>query len=133
MKPDLAALALAASLGALLVGPVPAHAGAADYVFEPVQVEVRNGPGSELAVRLIHKPTGKPVKDAVVFRTRLDMSPDAMEAMTAKHEALPSPEPGVYRFKAHLTMEGGWALKLMARVQGEPETVTGTVVFKARD
>lgn len=132
MKPELRALALAAGLS-LAAGTMPALAGANDYVFEPIKVEVKNGPGSELAVRLVHKPTGKPVKDAVVIRTRLDMSPDNMEAMTAKHEALPSAEPGVYRFKANLTMEGGWAFKLMAKVQGEQETVTGTVIFKAKD
>ncbi|MGE0854287.1 MAG: FixH family protein [Hyphomicrobiaceae bacterium] len=132
MKPELRALALAAGLS-LAAGAMPAFAGANDYVFEPIKVEVKNGPGSELAVRLVHKPTGKPVKDAVVIRTRLDMSPDNMEAMTAKHEALPSTEPGVYRFKANLTMEGGWAFKLMAKVQGEQETVTGTVIFKAKD
>ena len=73
--------------------------GAADYAFEPVKVEVKNGKDSELAVRLVHKPTGRPVEGAVPFRTRLDMSPDNMEAMTAKHAALPAAAPGVYRFK----------------------------------
>lgn len=121
-------------LGLAIVGAAAeARAGANDYAFEPAKAEVKNGAGSELAVRLVHKPTGKLVKDAVVFRTRLDMSPENMEAMTAKHEALPSTEPGVYRFKADLTMEGRWAFKLMAKVQGEQETVTGTVVFKAKD
>jgi hypothetical protein len=128
----LCALALAASL-VVTVTAHPVLAGPNDYAFEPVKAEVKNGSGSELAVRLIHRPSGKPVKDAVVFRTRLDMSPDSMEAMTAKHEALPSTEPGVYRFKADLTMAGGWALKLMAKVQGEKDTVTGTVIFKAKD
>jgi hypothetical protein len=118
------ALALAAS---------PALASGSDYVFEPVSQEVRNGTGSELAVRLVHKPTGKAVADAVVFRTRLDMSPDDMAAMTAKHEALPATEPGVYRFRANLTMAGRWALKLMAKVQGETETIQGSVVFEAKD
>jgi hypothetical protein len=107
--------------------------GAAEYAFEPVKVEVKNGKDTELAVRLIHKPTGKPVEGAVLFRTRLDMSPDNMEAMTAKHAAMPAAEPGVYRFKADLTMAGGWALKLMAKVPGEAETVQATVVFRAKD
>jgi hypothetical protein len=132
MKPMFRSLAAAGCLIATL-GVLPASAGPNDYAFEPVSVDVRNGKGSELAVRIVHKPTGKPVVGAVVFRTRLDMSPDKMEAMTAKHEALPSAEPGVYRFKADLTMEGGWALKLMAKIQGEPDTVSGTVVFKAKD
>ena len=131
MNPTFRSLATAYLLATL--GASPASAGPNDYAFEPVSVGVRNGKGSELAVRIIHKPTGKPVVGAVVFRTRLDMSPDSMEAMTAKHEALPSTEPGVYRFKANLTMEGGWALKLMAKIQGEPDTVAGTVVFKAKD
>jgi hypothetical protein len=132
MKATFRSLAAAVCLFATL-GVLPASAGPNDYAFEPVSIDVRNGKGSELAVRIVHKPTGKPVVGAVLFRTRLDMSPDSMEAMTAKHEALPSAEPGVYRFKADLTMEGGWALKLMAKIQGETDTVTGTVVFKAKD
>lgn len=122
------------AITALAICAAPAAlAGADDYVFEPIKVEVKNGKGSELAVRLIHKPSGKPVEGAVLFRTRLDMSPDSMGEMTAKHAALPTAEPGVYRFKADLTMAGGWAFKVMAKVPGEAETVQGTVVFQAKD
>jgi hypothetical protein len=125
----------ALALAGLALAPAVsvARAGAGDYAFEPVSREVRNGDGSELAVRLLHKPTGKPVADAVIFRTRLDMSPDGMAAMTAKHEALGASEPGVYRFRANLTMAGNWALKLMTKVQGEPDTIEGSVVFEAKD
>lgn len=122
------------AIGFAIAGAIGAAvAGAADYAFEPVSVDVRKGARSELAVRLVHKPTGKPVENAVIFRTRLDMEPDAMADMTAVHEPLPVAEAGVYRFKADLTMAGQWALKLMAKVPGEKETVTGTVVFKAKD
>ena len=131
MTSKFAAFAVVLGVGAL-AGIAPALAGADDYAFEPVAVDVRNGPGSELTVRLVHKPSGKPVEKAVVFRTRLDMAPDGMEAMTATHEAAAATELGVYRFKADLTMAGQWALKLMAKVQGEPDTVQGTVVFKAK-
>ena len=125
---------LAALAGlAITAASVTAFAGAADYNFEPVKVEVKNGAASELAVRLVHKPSGKPVAGAVLFRTRLDMSPDKMEAMTANHTAVPGDEPGIYRFKADLTMAGGWAFKVMAKVPGEAETVEATVVFKAKD
>ena len=119
---------------ALVVGALAtaAYAGQNDYAFEPVSIEVRNGNNSELAVRLVDKRTGKPVEGAVLFRTRLDMSPDSMGEMTAKHTAEPSKEPGVYRFRADLTMAGGWALKVMAKVPGESETVEGIVVFKAK-
>lgn len=124
----------AALLGfALTISTSGAFARAADYAFEPLKVDIKNGPGSELAVRLVHKPTGKPVQGAVLFRTRLDMAPDNMADMLAKHEAMPSTDPGVYRFKADLTMAGGWAFRIMAKVPGESETVEGTVVFKAID
>ena len=109
-----------------------AYAGAKDYEFQPVAVDVKNGAGSELAVRLVNKLTGKPVAGAVLFRTRLDMSPESMGEMLAKHAAMPSTEPGVYRFKADFTMVGGWAFKLQAKVPGETKTVEGTVVFTAK-
>ena len=112
---------------------IAVFAAAQDYAFEPVKAEVRNGPGNELAVKLIHKPTGKPVEGAVIFRTRLDMSPENMEGMTTKIEPLTESEPGVYKFRADFTMAGGWALKLQAKVQGEKDTVEGTVVFQAKD
>lgn len=131
MTATIRALTAAAGL-ALTVAALPAFAGPTDYAFEPVKVEVKNGRGSELAVRIVHKPTGKSVEGAVLFRTRLDMSPDSMGEMTAKHTAQPSSEPGVYKFKADLTMAGGWAFKLMVKVPGETETVEGTVVFKAK-
>lgn len=109
-----------------------AFAGAKDYEFQPVAANVKNGNGSEVAVRLINKLTNKPVEGAVLFRTRLDMSPESMGEMQAKHAAMPSTEPGVYRFKADFTMVGGWAFKVQAKVPGETETVEGTVVFTAK-
>ncbi|MGE5266413.1 MAG: FixH family protein [Deltaproteobacteria bacterium] len=126
-KTGLAAAWLLVSLG------TPAFAAASNYQFEPVAATVRGGAGSEIAVKLIDKRTGKPVGGAVVFRTRLDMSPDSMGEMEAKHEPLPSTEPGVYRFKADFTMAGNWALTLQAKVPGETDTVQGSVVFKAKD
>lgn len=122
-----------AALGLAIVSFAPsAFAGAKDYEFQPIAVEVKNGQGSELAVRLVNKLTGRPVDGAVLFRTRLDMSPDSMGEMMAKHTAMPGGEPGTYRFKADFTMAGGWAFKIQAKVPGETETVEGTVVFKAK-
>ena len=122
-----------AALGlATIISASAALAAATDYEFQPVTVDVKNGPGSELAVRLVHKPTGKPVDGALLIRTRLDMSPDSMAEMTAKHTATPGTDPGVYRFKADLTMAGGWAFKLQAKVPGETETIEGIVVFRAK-
>ena len=122
-----------ATLGfAIIAGAHLAASGAKDYEFQAVSAKVKNGAASDIAVRLVDKRTGKPVEGAVIFRTRLDMSPDTMDEMTAKHAAAPSSEPGVYRFKADFTMAGRWALKLQAKVPGETETVEGTIVFNAK-
>ncbi len=119
-------------LGAVMFAS-QAFAAASDYEFQAVSNEVKASNGAELAVRLIHKPTRKAVPGAVLFRTRLDMSPDNMADMTTSVAPDGSSEPGVYRFKADLSMAGSWALKLMAKVPGESETVQGTVIVKAKD
>jgi hypothetical protein len=114
-----------------LAGPLAAFATATDYAFEPVQANVKNGSGSDIAVKLIHKPTGKPVEGAVIIRTRLDMSPENMAAMASKIEPFTETGAGIYESRADFTMAGKWALKLQAKVQGEADTVEGTVVFTA--
>ncbi len=110
-----------------------AIAGAGDYVFEPLKADVKQGNDAVVAVRLIHKPTGKPVSDAVLANTRIDMGPDGMPTMAAPLTPLPEQEPGVYAFKAKLSMEGRWLLSLAAKVQGEPETVVGRIAFKVTE
>lgn len=122
---------LTAGLLAASLSATAAHAGAADYVFEPVQAQVKRGDDVVVAVRLKHKPTGRPVTDAVIFRTRIDMAPDNMATMASPIEAVPSNEPGVYAFKTEISMAGRWLLSLMAKVPGEPETVIGKVIFQA--
>jgi YtkA-like protein len=102
-----------------------------DYAFEPVSANVNRGEVT-VAVRLMHKPTGKPVTDAVITQTRIDMAPDGMATMDSPLTPLPSPEPGVYAFKTELTMAGRWQLSISARVQGETQPVVGRVVFMAR-
>jgi hypothetical protein len=108
-----------------------ALAGPQDYAFEAATPEVRKGEDAVVAVRLVHKPTGQPVPDAVIFQTRLDMAPDGMPTMTTPVTPLPSTEPGVYPFQTDLVMAGGWRLTLQAKVQGEPATVSGEVLLRA--
>jgi hypothetical protein len=108
-----------------------ALAGAKDYAFEPVAAELKKGDDVIVAVRLLHKPTGKLVTDAVIVRTRVDMAPDGMADMASPVAALPGSEPGVYAFKTDLPMAGRYLLSVAVKVQGEPETVTGKIVFKA--
>jgi len=106
-------------------------AAASDYSFEPVTAHVKKGDDVTVAVRLIGKRTHKPVLNAVIIQTRIDMTPEGMASMMSKLKPLPNPEPGVYAFKTELSMQGGWLLSIAAKVQGEPETVTGKVTFKA--
>jgi len=108
-----------------------AFAAASDYAFEPVNTEMKKGDDVTVAVRLTNKVTGKPVADAVIIRTRVDMAPDGMAEMESKVSPLPAKESGVYAFKTDLPMAGRYQLSLSAKVQGEAETVTGKVVIKA--
>jgi len=123
--------------GAVLAAAVrltsTAVAGANDYAFEPVKAEVKKGNGVTLTVRLVHKPSGKPVSDAVIISPRIDMSPEGMATMTASITSAKGTQPGTYDFKTDLSMAGGWLLTVSAKVQGEQETVTGKVTFKATD
>ncbi|MDI1264103.1 MAG: FixH family protein [bacterium] len=132
MKKYASAPALRAALIAVsLAGSATlARADIKDYEFQLVDQTVKKG-DAVISVRLVHKPDGKPVPDAVIFATRLDMAPDGMQEMATKIAPMPSTEPGVYKFKATLTMAGGWQLSLGAKVQGETGTVENRLVLKA--
>jgi YtkA-like protein len=105
-------------------------AGADDYVFEPVKAEIKSSNVATVAVRLVHKPSGKPVTDAVIVHTRIVMAHDGGAEMASAFVALPSPEPGVHAFMAPLTMAGSWFLSIAAKIPGEPETVVGKINFR---
>ena len=122
------AAAIAATLS--LTGGA-AFAAASDYAFEAVAPEMKKGDDVTVAVRLVHKPTGKVVADAVIVRTRVDMAPDGMAEMQSPVSSLPASEPGIYAFKTDLPMAGRYQLSVAAKVQGEPETVIGKVIVKA--
>src|SRR6267378_296889 len=122
---------LGALIGMAMTGSASlARADVKDYEFQLVDKTVKKG-DAIISVRLVHKPDGKPVPDAVIFATRLDMAPDGMQEMATKVTPMPGAEPGVYRFKANLSMAGGWQLSLGAKVQGETGTVENKLVLKA--
>jgi hypothetical protein len=127
-------LYVAAVLAVVTGLPGQVFAGAADYAFELVAPEFSKGDAVPVAVRLVHKKTGKLVPGAVIIRSRLDMTPDGMAEHTTsiKPEPASSDQPGVYPFKADLSMEGRWQLSLAAKVQGEPETVVGKLVIRVK-
>jgi hypothetical protein len=115
----------------LLAAGSIARADIRDYEFQLVDQAIKAGPDKVITVRLINKTTGKSVPDAVIFATRLDMAPDGMQEMATKISPMPSTEPGVYKFKATVSMAGGWQLSLGAKVQGETGTVESKLVIRA--
>ncbi len=122
----------AALIGIAVTGSATvARADIKDYEFQLVDQAIKAGPDKIITVRLINKGSGKPVPDAVIFATRLDMAPEGMQEMATKVAPMPSTEPGVYKFKATLSMAGGWQLSLGAKVQGETGTVENKLVLKA--
>jgi hypothetical protein len=134
MKTFTHARAFRAALIAAAIGgaSTAALAGITDYKFELVDQTVQAGPDKIITVRLMNTKTGKPVPDAVIFATRLDMAPDDMQEMATKIAPVPGAEPGTYKFKATFGMAGRWQLSLGAKVQGETGTVENKLVITAQ-
>jgi hypothetical protein len=119
-------------IGAAMTGSAGfARADVKNYEFKLVEPTVRTGPDKTIAVKLVEKTTDRPVPDAVIFATRLDMAPDGMQEMATKLTPVPGAEPGTYRFKANFSMAGRWQLSLGAKVQGETGTVENKLVIQA--
>jgi len=134
MKTFTHARAFRAALIAAMIGgaSTAARADITDYKFELVDQTVQAGPDKMIMVRLVNTKTGKPVPDAVIFATRLDMAPDAMQEMATRITPVPGAEPGTYKFKATFGMAGRWQLSLGAKVQGESGTVESKLVITAQ-
>jgi hypothetical protein len=124
----------AALFGVALLGTTGiAQADIKNYEFQLVEPTIAAGKDKIVTVRLVNKSTGKPVPGAVIFATRLDMTPDGMPEMATKIAPEPgTSEPGSYRFKATFGMEGRWLFSLGAKVQGETGTVEGKLVITAQ-
>ena len=122
-----------ALFGVALLGTTGiAQADIKDYEFKLVEPTIAVGKDKVVTVQLVNKKTGKPVPDAVIFASRLDMAPDGMPEMATKIVREPGGEPGSYRFKAAFGMEGRWQLSLGAKVQGETGTVESKLVITAQ-
>ncbi|WP_028346439.1 FixH family protein [Bradyrhizobium murdochi] len=124
-------LRVALSAAILTCAATVALADIRNYEFKLVEPAVKTGRDKIIAVKLIDNTTGKAVPDAVIFATRLDMAPDAMQEMVSELTPLPGSEPGTYRFKADFSMAGRWQLSLGAKVQGETGTVDNKLVIRA--
>src|ERR1700704_5035326 len=123
----------AAFIGIAMTGSATfARADIKDYKFQLVDQTIQAGPDKIITVKLMNTKTGKPVPDAVIFATRLDMAPDGMQEMATKISPMPGGEPGTYKFKATFGMAGRWQLSLGAKVQGETGSVENKLVITAQ-
>ena len=115
----------------VIVGTTGSWSAAADYRFETAgKPQPSPGGKSIVSVRLVHVPDKKPVPGAIIIQTKADMGPDGMADMMAPVQALAPKEPGVYLFELQPGMAGKWMLSLAAKVQGEAETVRGSVTVE---
>jgi hypothetical protein len=120
---------------ALLATASSGFGAAKDYQFELAGPPQNNGKGvSVVSVRLLHLPDRRPASGAIVIESRADMGPIGMAGMAASIKSLPEQPAGTYRFEiqnsAVWKKPNNWALTLAAKVQGEPETVRGSIVVK---
>ena len=121
------------NMGMKMSAPAP-MAMTASYNFElagPVKSEAGK---STVLVRIVHDK--KPVTGAVIIQSRADMGPIGMAAMNAPIKALPVTTPGVYPFEIAngpvWKKADKWALTFAAKVQGQAETVHGSVVVELK-
>ncbi len=115
----------------VLVGTTGSWSAAADYRFETAgKPQPSPGGKSIVSVRLVHVPDKKPVPGAIIIQTKADMGPEGMAEMTAPMQAVTPKEPGLYLFEIQPGMAGKWMLTLAAKVQGEAETVRGSVTVE---
>jgi hypothetical protein len=76
-------------------------------------------------------PDNKAVEGAVILDATIDMGPGGMPEMSGKVTALPSDQPGLYRFLIETGMAGKWELIVSAKVHGETESIRRAITFDA--
>lgn len=130
-------ISTAAMIAAILTSAAAgnAYAAANDYRFELAGTPQKDGKGtSTVSVKLVHLPDNKPVSGAIIVQSKADMGPIGMAGMGAPVRVLSEQPAGTYRFEiqngAVWKKPDNWALTLDAKVQGEPETVHGSIVVK---
>ncbi len=121
-------IAMAAAVALTFAITALASAAPADYRFEVDGQPTKSGNATMIRIRLVHVPDGKPVQGAIIIQTKFDMAPEGMAEMGGPAKASATTEPGIYQVEAQPSMDGKWGLTLSAKVQGETETVRGTVV-----
>jgi Cu(I)/Ag(I) efflux system membrane fusion protein len=124
-------LAMAATAGLIIFAFSPNVQAAGPIKWEAVQSEIPTGKSVRVEVRL--GGTNVPPSGITVTSSRIDMGPEGMPTMSAPLRQVEAKTPGVLAFETDLPMMGRWALNITAKIEGQPEPVTGTVVFTATE
>lgn len=127
---------------AVIASAAYAAEGSQDYSLQVLDQPVAVSAHSEFNVQLTNTSTGKPVQNAKITQTRLEMTmmhrphksgtpnPSTRD-MGGEVKVVASPAPGVYRLLADVSMPGRWDLEVLAAVPGEAKPVKLTSTFQA--
>lgn len=126
IRPGLIAAALLTAFGAVAQTP-PAR-----YRFQAVGESTPRGVGVTLQVRATDL-AGQPKAGISFADPRIDHAPDGAASASFPVFPLPPREAGLYEFRATVPVAGYWALRLQAKVPGEPQPVFASVTFKIVD
>ena len=120
-----------------------ASAKSPDYRFDVVDQPVAVSAHSEFDVRLTEVSTGRPVSNATISNSALEMThyrPSTGKGTPPGGVRVPMPGevkfigpdgPGLYRFMGDVSMPGTWKLTVSANVPGKSEPVEGLATFEA--
>jgi hypothetical protein len=103
-----------------------------EYRFEAVETQIPAAQNGSVKIRLVHVPDGKPVTNAVLFQSKLEMAMQGMVPMSTKVLSVVPDGTGVYSVTVDFSMPGSWTLTVSAKVQGEAATIVGTVPVVAK-
>jgi hypothetical protein len=128
------AFVAAATFGLVLTACGP-KAAPVSFRFDVVGQPEKTAPGvNVVSVHLVQLPDNKPVSGAVIVESKADMGPENMATMTAPVKVLTSSDPSLYRLEVQFgdlwNKPADWTLTLAAKVQGEAETVHGSITVK---
>jgi hypothetical protein len=112
-------------------GPMATSSG---YRFELAGPPKSSGGKSLVSVKIVHEADKKPVVGAIIIQSRADMAPIGMAEMTAPIKATASTTPGVYTFEVAngpvWKKPDKWSLSFAAKVQGEAQTIRGSLIVQ---
>lgn len=101
-----------------------------DYRFDPVVATVERGVDVTLRVQIRDRWQNRLIPNVDIQAPQVDRSPDGLPQARLPAFFAPGLDYGTYQFRAALPTDGAWALTFVAKVPGEPQSISASVVFK---